>query len=168
MQINLGPAKKEGIRWCINCVGQHPDHQPSFKDFYDRTVNPQKDAWSKVMQYKEKAHLYKGKSCSICGRTYNKFGELEKTWVETARRVKKEMEFAGIYGVDDKKVELIVARCRKSVEFLFANRFQLNPRHWDKFTFSGTLATIITHAQEARRSKLGTEEQFKGPVGQKK
>jgi len=168
MELSLGPDKKEGIPWCLNCVGQHPDYMPDFNDFYKRTVNPQKDAWTKVIQYREKAHLYRNKSCAICGRTYNKHGELDQTWKMTAKRVKQELEFAGIYGVDDRKVELVVARCRKSVEFLFANRFQLNPRHWDKFTFAGTLATIITHAQTARNSKLGTEDQFEGPVGKKK
>jgi hypothetical protein len=73
--------------------------------------------------------------------------------------VKEELQRAGLFGVDDKKVELVVAKCRKSVEFLFQNRFSINPRCWDQFTFSGCLATIITHAQIARRSRLETDIQ---------
>jgi len=167
MTIELN-KQNHSINHCLNCVGQHPDYFPDFSDFKKRTINPQKDVFTKVIQYKSKMHLYKNKSCQMCGRSYDGIGELDQTWKITAKRVHEELIHAGIFGVDDKKVELVVARCRKSVEFLFKNRFSLNPAHWEKFTFSGTLALIITHAQEARKGKLGTEDQFLGPVGDKK
>jgi len=156
--------EKFGIDWCVNCVGWHPDHVPGFQDYHTRMKDPQKDAFVILAKYKDKLDLYRNKSCVLCGRTYDHKGDLDQTWKLTAKRVKMELQNAGIFGTDDKKVELVVARCRKSVEFLFKNRFHINPKYWERFTFAGCLVTIITHAQVARNSKLGTEDQFKGPV----
>jgi len=161
--------EKLGIPWCVNCVGWHPDKFPGLVDYARRIDRPQVDAF---LQYKQldkweiRKH-YKNKSCMLCGRTYDDNGELDKTWKITAKRVHEEFQRAGIFGVDEKKVELVVARCRKSTEFLFKNRFSINPIKWERFTFSGCLALIITHAQAARASKLSggvTAENLKGPV----
>lgn len=158
--------EKLGISHCVNCVGMHPDRIPGLKDFALKVTAPQKDAWMQITKMKdwEVRKHYANKSCMLCGRTYDENGNLDKTWKRTAKRVHEELQRAGIFGVDDKKIELIVARCRKSVQFLIKNRFQINPAKWERFTFAGNLALIITHAQEARVSKNQglTPENIKG------
>ncbi len=161
--------EKLGLSFCVNCVGMHPDRLPDIRDYARKMTNPKKDVMIQIAQLKrpEIIGLYYNKSCQLCGRTYKPDGSLDTTWELTAKRVKQELDRAGVFGVDDQKVKLIVARCRKSVNFLFQNRFSINPAQWEKFTFAGTLALIITHAQEARRTKLSggvTAENIKGPV----
>jgi hypothetical protein len=81
----------------------------------------------------------------------------------TAERVKKEFDNAGIYGVNDKFIDWTVARCRRSVTKLFELRPQIlalckqqgNFDALERMTFAGTLAMIITHAEEARKTKIG-------------
>jgi len=164
-EMGKGDGKTYGIPWCINCCGLHPDHIPNIMDYASKMTNPQRDAIRQIAALKkpEIINLYREKSCMLCGRTYDKAGELDETWKASAKRVKEEFDRAGIFGVDDKKIELVVARCRKSVMFLFENRFNINPLVWEKFTFAGCLALIITHSQEARKGKLGTGD-LKGPV----
>lgn len=154
--FNAVKDTKMGIPWCVNCVGLHPDHIPDIRDFGRKMLNAQKDVMVQISQLKkpEILGLYRDKSCQLCGRTYKLDGSLDTTWELTAKRVKQELDHAGVFAVDDQKVKLIVAKCRKSVQYLFENRMKINPAHWEKFTFSGTLVTIITHAQEGRRSKL--------------
>lgn len=181
MQIQEDPNPKSGIAFCMNCVGWHPDEMPTILDAYKKMRNPQKDVWSQHQKFeKKRLSVYKNKSCALCGRSYDENGELDTSWKITAQRVKQELIDAGLFGVDDEKVDLIVARCRKSVEFLFMNRMHLlavskqehangNPDAFDKmlrFTFSGALAFIITHAQAARASKNQglSPENIKGPV----
>lgn len=161
---NITEVKEEklGIGWCLNCVGYHPEHMPDMRDFAKRLTNPQKDAWHQHATFLDKAAQYRNKSCALCGRSYDHDGKLDETWSITAKRVKEELQRAGIFGTDDKKVELVVARCRKSVQFLFENRFKINPKEWEKFTFAGTLALIITHAIESRSTRNIAD--IKGPV----
>jgi len=168
---SVGPQIKEeklGVAWCVNCVGFHPDKIPGLKEFALKVTAPQQDAWMQLSKMKdwEVRKYYVNKSCMLCGRSYDASGELDITWKITAKRVHEELQRAGIFGVDEKKIELIVARCRKSVEFLFKNRFEINPTKWDRFTFAGNLALIITHAQEARISKNQglTPENIKGTM----
>jgi hypothetical protein len=84
-----------------------------------------------------------------------KDGELDLTWKLTARRVKEEFQNAGIFGVDDKKIELVVARCRKSYLYLLKHRMVMPIDKWERFSFSGCLALILVNAGEARKSKHG-------------
>lgn len=160
--------EKLGMPWCVNCVGIHPDKMPGLMDFAKKIETPQIDAWTQITRMKnwEIRKHYANKSCMLCGRTYDASGELDVSWKRTAERVAEELQRAGLFGVDDKKVELIVARCRKSVKFLFENRFQINPKKWERFTFCGCLALIITNAQEARISKNKgiTPENLRGAV----
>jgi len=161
--------EKLGIPWCVNCVGWHPDKFPNLMDYARRIDKPQVDAllqYTKLNKWEIRQH-YKNRSCMLCGRSYDNEGELDKTWKMTARRVHEELQRAGLFGVDEKKVDLIVAKCRKSFEFLFKNRFTINPMKWERFTFGGCLALIITHAQASRASKNSggiTAENIKGPV----
>lgn len=149
--------EKFGIPWCMNCVGWHPDKIPNIVDYAMKIDRPQTEAMMQLKKFNdwETRKHYKNKSCMICGRTYDEDGELDKTWEMTAKRVHEELQRVGIYGVDEAKVKLIVARCRKSTEFLIKNRFGIPIDKWERFTFSGCLALIITHAIEARKSKSG-------------
>ena len=161
--------EKLGIPWCMNCVGWHPDKIPGLVDYAMKVDRPQTDVMVQLKQFDkwETRKHYKNKSCMICGRSYGEDGELDKTWDMTARRVKEELQRVGLYGVDDSKVNLIVARCRKSTEFLIKNRFGIPIDKWERFTFSGCLALIITHALEARKSKVGgglSVDNIKGTV----
>lgn len=160
--------EKLGIAWCLQCCGYHPDKIPGLKEFAMKVTSPQTDAFMQIAKMKdwEVRKHYQNKSCMLCGRTYDESGELDKTWKRTAKRVHEELQRAGIFGADDKKVELIVARCRKSVEFLFKHRFNINPTKWERFSFAGCLALIITHAQEARISKNQglTPENIRGTI----
>lgn len=150
--------EKFGIPWCISCVGLHPDRIPNLVDYALKIDKPQVDVMLQLKKFNspEIRKHYKNKSCMICGRTYDENGELDKTWQITAKRVKEELERVGLYGVDDAKVKLIVVRCRKSSTFLIENRFGIPIDKWERFTFSGCLALIITHAIEARKSKRST------------
>lgn len=158
-----------GIPFCINCVGWHPDQLPTIIDAWRRMKDPQKDAFGQHKLFEEKRlSLYRNKSCALCGRSYDDNGELDTTWKITAKRVKQEFDNAGVFGVADKQIEIVVARCRKAVEFLIKHRMYLfavcrklelqgDPDAYEKmtrYTFAGTLAFIITHAQEARKSKV--------------
>lgn len=161
--------EKLGIPWCLYCVGWHPDKIPDLVDYAMKVDKPQTDAMMQLKKFNnwETRKLYKNKSCMICGRTYGDDGELDKTWKMTAKRVKEELDYAGVFGVADEKINLIVARCRKSSTYLMKNRFGIPIDKWERFTFSGCLALIITHAQEARRSKVGgglSVENIKGTV----
>ena len=90
------------INGCINCTGYHPNQIPTIHDFQRRMCNPAKDAWIQLASQKNFAHLYKNKSCSLCGRTYDENGDLDVSWKMTARRVKEEFRNAGINLDDDK------------------------------------------------------------------
>lgn len=163
-RIELEANSASGIAGCVNCTGIHPDKILTIRDCWNRMTAPQKEALMVQAQFEQKRHLYMNKSCSICGRTYDASGNLDESWKMTARRVAEEMQHAGIFGLDEKKIEWIVAQCRKNVETLFKNRMQLvafarETGDWgpmERMTFSGTLAVIITNAQAARASKNGT------------
>lgn len=160
---------KSGVGWCIGCVGMHPDEEITLEKAMMKATNMQKDAWIQHTSMKTKKDIYAGKSCMLCGRTYNSEGVSDETFELTAQRVKSELDYAGVYGVPDDKVKLIVADCRQSVQKLFEIRPQLvgmihhgdaKAKQFafdaiDRMTFSGRLALIITAAQEGRRQKLG-------------
>ena len=156
--------EKLGISWCLNCVGFHPDEFPTFKDFHNKMLNPQKDAWTRSASMKYKLGVYRNKSCAMCGRSYDNNGALDETWVLTAKRVREELIRSGIFNVDDKQVEMVVAQCRKSFTYLLENRFKINPKHWERMNFSGALTVIITSAQKARKTRLAAVNDIKGPV----
>ena len=61
-------------------------------------------------------------------------------------------------------VKRIESNYEPVINFLFENRMNIDPTKWERFTFSGNLALIITHAQEARISKNTglTPENIKG------
>lgn len=161
-----------GVPFCMNCVGWHPDQLPTMVDAVKKFQNPQKDVWAQQQAFDQKRlTLYANKSCSLCGRTYKENGELDTSWEMTAKRVHDEFAAVGIQ-LDDPKVKHIVAKCRKAVQFLFENRLKLmniaieenkagNPNammNIQKWTFSGHLAFIMTHAIEAKKLKGGFDD----------
>lgn len=168
----------KALPWCMNCVGFHPDHMPTVEEAAMKAHNPQRDAHRQHIKFdKLRLSVYRNKSCSLCGRTYNEDGNLDETWSMTARRVKLCLADQG-YFVDDQQVEHVVAKCRQSVEFLFKNRIALaqeaNRRNlnigevWKRFTFEGCLERILDAADDARGTRTGqqsrfTMENFKGP-----
>lgn len=165
MGIQLDNNESGGIPFCMNCVGWHPDQLPDIHAAMKKMQNGNKDALAQHMAFdKKRLTVYKNKSCALCGRSYKADGNLDESWEITAKRVKEELDHAGVFGVADNKVKLVVAKCRKAVEVLFANRPALlanahKTGDWmpmQKLTFSGQLAFIITVAQEERRKKLGT------------
>ncbi len=171
--IQIGSEPIYCIPFCMKCCGQHPDLKalPSVLSYAAKLLSPHKDAMRQYKLYEAKRiELYSNKSCMVCGRTYDVAGEFNesntvesnKAWARTASRVKEELVHAGLFSVADKQLELIVARCRKSSLFLIQNRFQINPKEWEKFTFTGCLTLIITHAQEARRKKVNPK--YEGTV----
>jgi len=162
MDLIVSPKKDFGIPWCLSCVGFHPDQFPTIQDCWNRMNDPQKEAWAKNIQLAKKRHLYAHKSSMICGRTYDKDGNEDTTRRLTAQRVKAEFENAGVFGMDDKTVELVVAECRKSVLDLLENRMKYlayahqnnDFRIFEIKTFVGKLTSLITGAQEGRRMKM--------------
>ena len=163
--MDIAQNESGGIPFCMNCVGWHPDQLPDIRAALKRATNSQADALAQHMAFdKKRLHVYKNKSCALCGRTYKADGNLDESWELTAKRVKLELDNAGIFGVGDDKVKLVVAKCRKAVEILFANRPALlanayKTGDWfpmQKLTFSGQLALIITVAQEERKRKMGS------------
>jgi len=161
--ITLLGGDKGGIPWCINCVGFHPSDAPSLADFWVRLHNPQRAAMQKMVQHRKVMDDYRNKSCMLCGRTYDSAGVVDDTYKMTAHRVKQELDHAGLFGVDEKQVEAIVAKCRKSFKFLLENRNSIPREKWEYLTFSGCLSYIITVAQETRRTKNEVPD-FHGPV----
>jgi len=164
-------TEPKGVACCFGCCGLHPDEAVDIYLMAQKMVSPERAAWKQAATFEKKKHLYRNKSCMICGRTYDKNGDLDETWKLTAERVKKEFDNAGVYGVSDKHIEWVVARCRRSVTELFKLRPQIialckQNGNWDameRMTFAGTLAMIITHAQESRKSKVGFQpENIKG------
>ena len=149
--------KEEAILCCVNCIGVHPDEPITMATAMSRIKAPQQVVHAQLMKYEKKKNLYKNKSCMLCGRTYDKDGNLDETWTLTAKRVKQEFDHAGIDGVDDAMVEQVVASCIKSWKLLWKNRGTIKPADAEKMTFAGRLALIITHAQDARekRNTLG-------------
>ena len=160
-----------GIPWCMNCVGWHPDESLTIEKAIVKASNPQQDALFQHSKFQNKKALYANKSCMICGRTYKADGECDTTWDMTARRVKQELDSAGVFGVPDEKIKLIVADCRKSVNNLMAIRpkfvamirlgtpkdKQMALDAIDRMTFAGRLAMVITAAQEGRRQKMNVK-----------
>lgn len=146
--------EKHGIPWCINCVGFNPSDQPSLVDFWERLHNPNRAVMRKHQQHAKLLGEYRDKSCMMCGRSYDHQGNLDETWAITAKRVKDEFTNAGVFGVDDNKINQVVAQCRKSFTTLLANRFRIPKERWQYLTFSGQLAYIITVAQETKKQKI--------------
>lgn len=163
MKTGIEKSESLGIPWCVNCVGWHPDQVPTLNDAIKRAHNAERDAFNQFIGHeKKRLTVYANKSCALCGRTYKADGNLDESWELTAKRVHQEMQNAGLFGVDDAKVKLVVAKCRKAVETLFMNRPQLllhaqTTGDWmpmQKLTFSGQLAFIITVAQIERKKKM--------------
>jgi len=165
---------KAGIAWCIYCSSYHPDEFPTKYEMYKRMMYPNKMVLRQLKRLDKKLHLYRNKSCSLCGRSYDFSGELDESWKITARRVKQEFDYAGIYGVSDRSVDLVVSQCRKSVQTLFEQipNLQYKIRGTGDFTekdlefftsltFSGQLALIISGAQEGRKMKLNPRDSSK-------
>ncbi len=145
---------KFGIPWCINCIGFNPNDAPSLADFWERLHNPNRAVLRKHKQHAMSLGQYTDKSCMMCGRSYDHQGELDETFALTAKRVREEFQNAGVFGVDDLKIEMVVAQCRKSFTTLLANRFRIPRDRWQYLTFSGQLAYIITVAQETKKQKF--------------
>lgn len=156
-----------GIPWCLYCTGFHPDEKPTFKDLLERMVAPQKVIVRQAVRFEKKKNFYKDKCCSLCGQAYDKVGMPDLTWNLTAHYVKLELDHAGVTGVGDDKIKLIVAQCRKSVKELFKHSHLIRSivfvkkkitkdemEFFDRLTFSGQLNTIINAALDGRRMKL--------------
>ena len=156
-----------GIPWCLYCTGFHPDEKPNFKDLLERMVSPQRVIVRQAIRFEKKKHLYKDKCCSLCGQAYDKTGVPDLTWNLTAHYVKLELDYAGVFGVGDDKVKLIVAQCRKSVRELFKHSHLIRGmvfvkkkitkdemEFFDRLTFSGQLNLIISAALDGRKMKL--------------
>lgn len=154
MVIESVEGNKGGISFCVFCVGIHPDKLPSIMDYIRKMAEPGQDAMAQWQAYGKNLHLYKDKSCVLCGRTYDSHGECDETWELTAKRVKEEFENAGVFGVSDSDVKLTVAECRKAFLFLLKNRMSLTYEQMERSTFTGRLVTIITSAQNARHTKV--------------
>ena len=145
-----------GILHCVNCVGLHPDESVTRKEIYNRLVNNQKNIFLKLKGFeRKKLTQYANKTCILCGRSYDKKGDLDDTWISTAKLVKKEFDGAGLYGIPDYKINEVVASCRKAFIYLMNNKQFMNFEQMERFTFVGRLTLIITHAIEARKSKIG-------------
>ena len=146
--------QKGGITYCINCVGLHPDQVVTRDLIRQRLIDPAQNVLHQTAILNLKKYLYVNKSCSMCGRTYDNQGEFDASWKLTAKRVKQEFDNAGIHGVDDKQVDQVVAKCRKSINFLIGNKKHIPKNKWEMLTFSGQLVLIITTAQETRSEKV--------------
>jgi len=166
MSIDL-LQKKMGIAWCMNCCSYHPDEFPTKQEMFLRMMSPQQTVARQLKRLDKKLHLYRNMSCSLCGRSYDEHGELDTSWEITAHRVKQELDFAGIRGVDDAKIKQVVAQCRKGVNKLFEMlpglqykmRIKVNVTEqemfqYERLTFSGQLALIITAAEEKQSMRL--------------
>lgn len=170
----IGNSKEGGIPFCFCCVGWHPDEMPTVRDAMARAHNPNRDAWFQAQQFeKKRLTVYAHKSCATCGTTFKPDGTPDDTWDLTARRVKQEFDNAGLFAVDDQKIKLVVAKCRKAVEVLFKNRpvfvaNALQKGDWlsmEKMTFAGQLSYIIVVAQEERRRRNGGGTTIRGTLG---
>lgn len=163
-----------GVAWCINCCSYHPDEFPTRKDMFERMAAPQQVVARQLKRLGGKMKMYANKSCSLCGRTYKSDGELDQTWELTAKRVKLELDYAGVLGVSDSSIKEIVAQCRKSVNKLFELIPQLQYQitvqgknsekdlmPFVQMTFSGQLALIITAAQDSRSMRLANSSSKK-------
>jgi len=142
------------IPYCIACVGMHPDQKVTRTEIRFRLESMGQLLMLKHRQMRDRAHLYKDKSCICCGRTYDQNGKCDETWALTARRVKEEFDHAGIFGVDDSDINLVVAKCRKAWETLVKYKEMVPLEKWEMMTFQGQLALTIAAAQDARKSKL--------------
>ena len=153
--ISVEEQGKLGIPWCVSCVGWHPDKIPGMKEFSRRLTSAAHDILIASAEFKkwEIRKLYKNKSCMLCGTTYKDDGNPDHTFKITAKRVKLELEAAGVFGVGDDKIEQIVALGRQSCKRLIRDRFKIHPSRWQYMSFSGIVATVITQAQEGRRAK---------------
>ena len=143
-----------GLRHCLHCVGMHPDQKVTRTEIRFRLTDMAKLMILKHRQMAEKADLYKNKSCILCGRTYDENGKCDETWKLTAHRVKQEFDHAGIYGVDDRDIEKVVAKCRKAFITLMDNKELIPLDKWEMMTFQGQLALTIAAAQDACIGKL--------------
>lgn len=159
-----------GIPWCLYCTGYHPDEKPTFKDLLERMVSPQRVLLRQTIRFEKKKSFYRDKCCSLCGQAYDSNGLPDLTWNLTARYVKLELDYAGVSGVGDDKVKLIVAQCRKAVGELFKHSHILQGivfhkknvakeeiDFFDRLTFSGQLNLIISAALDGRQMKLVNE-----------
>ena len=163
-----------GIPWCINCIGLHPDEVMTKEAMLMRLLNPQKAVMKQLSSYEAKRHIYRSRACTFCGRVYDHNGDwfdAEKSWERTARLVSAELMAAGIQGVDEPTIKLIVAECVRSSRELIKSipQFQaivrsgkgIHPddlRLFETMPFAGRLNLIIDGIQEGRTLKLfGTE-----------
>ena len=56
--------------------------------------------------------------------------------------------------MSDADIKLAVASARKAFTYLMKNRAKMSLKEWERFTFAGRIALIITHAQESRSKTL--------------
>jgi len=157
MKTEVKKQQDFGILSCINCIGVHPDETITIMTAINRIKAPITEVHRQLAKFEKKKNLYKNKSCMLCGRTYDNEGNLDESWELTAKRVKIELDCAGVTGVDDVYIKQVVSSCIKSWKMLWKNRGTIKPADAEKMTFAGRLALIITHAQEARmkRNTLG-------------
>lgn len=151
--------EKFGIPHCVFCIGFHPDDRPTSQDLMERVMNPQKVVIKKYSQLKSRMHLYKNKSCELCGTSFFADGGIDESFKITAGRVYQEFVRAGIFGLSDKTTELVVAFGRMKFQFLLANKNYIDRKYWPIFTFSGVIAKWITYGQEYGRGEM--EQQVK-------
>ena len=136
-----------GIKYCQNCVGLHPDELPDFKHIHGMIKDPSKTVGAKILGFDNKRLLqYANKSCMLCGRSYKFDGQLDETWEITASRVKQEFEAVYITLPDD-VVKLVVASCRKAFLYAFENRERLSMHQLERLSFAGHIAWLMTIAQ---------------------
>ena len=160
-----------GVPWCINCTGFHPNELMTKDELALRLIHPQKAIFKKAASIATNTHQYQNKACCLCGKVYDSTGEwldTDAAWTRTALLVRAELDAAGITGVDDSVVRLIVAKCLRAVKILFEKaipQFQQILRSGKKIhpddlllfetlSFSGRLALIITSMQDGRALKI--------------
>lgn len=98
------------IPWCDQCLGLHPDELPTKEDFVLRKENPNAHIVRTVKNRIEKIDQYKNSVCCMCGRSCNAAGLFDPNWTLTKRMVYLELQEAGIGGLQDMQIQILVGK----------------------------------------------------------
>lgn len=161
----MSDDKKDlALRYCVNCIGMHPDEEVDSKEVINRLEHPQKLVALKKMTFEaKKLEHYTGKSCTLCGRSYDDKGDLDESWELTAKEVRSSFQEFEMEGLTKKQSNELVANCVAVWKFLWKNRATIEPQHQAIMTFSGRLNYIICKLQidmEKRNSSSISKEAF--------
>ena len=156
--------EESALRYCVNCIGMHPDEEVDSKEVINRLEHPQKLVALKKMSFEaKKLEHYAGKFCTLCGRSYDVNGDLDETWKLTAKEVSNSFQELGIKGFTNEQCNRLVANCLAVWKFLWKNRATIAPQHQAIMTFSGRLNYIICKLQldmDKRKSSTISKEAF--------